>query len=178
MCSSDLMGGLEIDVNYAQSASWNWHGVLAKGTQALNQGWADGHFMAFKNTSTNLGLGFTSKAKSAWELGGTVTYALEKDVFQQTLDEFASALDVATLAASSGLPDIRFRQSQLKLFATYAIDKQSTVRFDVVRLQTRWDDWSWGYAGVPYTYSDGTTLSQSPHQLAHFLGVRYIYRWK
>ena len=172
------MSAYGLDMNYAHSLSWNWHGFVARGSQTLNQGWADGLFMAFENISTSLGLGFSGKLKSAWTLGANLSHAFEKDVYQQTLDESASALDISTLAASGGLPDIRFRQSHLTLFATYAIDKQSAVRLDLVRTQTQLSDWSWSYAGVPYTYSDGTTLSQSPQQLAHFLGVRYIYRWK
>lgn len=176
--TSQRMSGFGVDMNYAYSFSWNWNGFLSTGSQTLHQGWADGHFLAFENSTTTLGLGFTGKLKSAWQLGGMLSYALEKDVYRQSLDDSASTFDVNTLAASGGLPDVRFSQSQVKLFATYALDKQAAIRFDFVHMATRFDDWTWAFGGVPYTYSDGTTLSQAPRQSANFVGVRYIYKWK
>lgn len=175
---STRMNGFSVDMNYAYSYAWNWTGFVSTGTQTLNQGWAEGQYMAFSNNNTSLGLGFTGKLKSPWRLGGMLTYTHEKDVYKQTLDGFASNYDIATLAASGGLPDITFRQTQFKLFANYEIDKRSAVRVDWVYLTSHVNDWAWGYGGVPFTYSDGTTLSQKPNQSASFLGVMYVHKWK
>ena len=35
-----------------------------------------------------------------------------------------------------------------------------------------------GFDGVPYVYSDGTTLTQQQSQNATFAGVRYIHKWQ
>jgi hypothetical protein len=83
---------------------------------------------------------------------------------------------VASLAASGGLPDIDFKQTTLKLFGKYAIDKKSAVRVDFVHQKSTYNDWAWGYNGVPFTYSDGTTLSQNTDQRVNFVGITYIYQ--
>ena len=44
--------------------------------------------------------------------------------------------------------------------------------------RSTWTDWSFGYNGVPFRYSDGTTLSQQPRQNVTFVGMRYVYRWQ
>jgi hypothetical protein len=93
------------------------------------------------------------------------------------LDGTADAYTVASLTASGGLPDIVFRQTSLKLFGKYAIDKKSAVRFDFVHQMSSYNDWTWGYNGVPYTYADGTTLKQQTDQTVDFLGVTYLYQF-
>jgi MtrB/PioB family decaheme-associated outer membrane protein len=175
---STRMNGLSVDMNYAYSYAWNLNGYLSTGSQTLNQGWAEGQYMAFANNHTSLGLGFTGKLKSPWQLGGMLTYTYEKDAYKQTLDGMASNYDITTLAAAGGLPDIVYRQTQLKFFARYELDKRSAVRFDFIHLNAHVGDWAWGYGGVPYTYSDGTTLVQKPDQSANFLGVMYQHKWK
>jgi hypothetical protein len=47
-----------------------------------------------------------------------------------------------------------------------------------VHQQSATNDWIWGYNGVPFSYSDGTTLSQKPTQSVGYLGVTYIYVWQ
>jgi hypothetical protein len=62
------------------------------------------------------------------------------------------------------------------LFGKYALDKKSAVRVDFVHQKSTYNDWAWGYNGVPYTYSDGTTLTQKTDQSANFIGVTYVYQ--
>jgi len=132
--------------------------------------------MAFENTSFNAGLGFTGKIASNFEIGGTLSFSDDQSVYAQTLDAFAGADSVALLAASGGLPDVVYRQTALKLYGNYALDKRSSIRVDLIHQRTQVRDWAWGYSGVPFAFSDGTTLSQKQSQNVGFIGVSYVYR--
>jgi hypothetical protein len=133
--------------------------------------------MAFDNTATTLGVGFTGKPMANLDVGGTLSFIDDRSAYAQTLDPTAGAGSAELLAATGGLPDTVFRQTTLKLFARYAIDKQSSVRVDLAHQRTRWTDWAWGYNGTPFVYSDGTTIVRRPNQSATFVGVTYTRRW-
>ena len=125
-----------------------------------------------------MGVGVVGKPNSKIDVGANLSYVNDKSVFAQTLDPTADGASVALLAATGGLPDIVFRQVELKLFGRYALTKQSDVRLDLVHQRTSWNDWSWTYNGVPFAYSDGTTINRQPRMSATFVGIRYIYRWQ
>ena len=57
-------------------------------------------------------------------------------------------------------------------------DLLAEVGLDLVHDRTRLNEWTWGYNGVPFLYSDNTTVSLNPNQNVTFVGVRYIYRWQ
>ena len=64
----------------------------------------------------------------------------------------------------------------MKLFGKYALEKKgASVRLDLVHQRSALNDWAWGYNGVPFTYSDGTTAMQKPTQNVSFIGVTYVY---
>lgn len=170
------MNQLAIDASYALSFRWALNGYISRGLQTFNQSRNAGYVMAFENTNTNVGLGFTGKPTNQLDVGGNLNYVDDKSQYVQTLDAAADPYTAASLAATGGLPDIMFQQTALKLFAKYALDKQTAVRVDLIHQRTHFNDWAWGYAGVPYTYSDGTTVSQRQQQNVNFMGVSYIYQ--
>ncbi|MDA8109661.1 MAG: MtrB/PioB family outer membrane beta-barrel protein [Betaproteobacteria bacterium] len=90
----------------------------------------------------------------------------------------ASAANVNFLALSGGLPDVTFRQTRLSLFGKYALDKNSAVRVDLIHQNDRLNEWTWGYAGVPFTYADNTTITLNPNQRVTVLMGRYIYTFR
>jgi MtrB/PioB family decaheme-associated outer membrane protein len=165
-----------VDFVYAESFNWNFNGFLSQGTQTFNQSRYAGYVMAFENTSINFGLGFTGKISSNFEIGGNLTFSDDKSVYAQKLDAFAGADSVALLAATGGLPDVVYRQTALKLYGNYALDKKSSIRVDLVHQRANVNDWAWNYNGVPFSYSDGTTLTQKQSQSVGFIGITYIYR--
>lgn len=173
---SSRMGQFSVDAGYALSDKWGLTAFASQGTQTLNQARAAGYVLAYDNTSTMIGLGFTGKPTSTLEVGGSLSYIDDKSVYAQKLDVSADAYSAALLAASGGLPDIVFRQTALKLFGKYALDKRSAVRMDLVHQRSNVNDWAWGYNGVPYVYSDGTTVSQKPTQSVSVIGVTYIHQ--
>lgn len=165
-----------VDFVYAESFNWNFNGYVSQGAQTFNQSRYAGYVMAFENTSLNAGFGFTGKIASNFEIGGNLSFSDDKSVYAQTLDLFATADSAALLAATGGLPDVVYRQTALKLYGNYALDKRSAVRFDLIHQRNQANDWAWNYNGVPFAYSDGTTVMQKPSQHVSFIGLTYIYR--
>ena len=55
--------------------------------------------------------------------------------------------------------------------------KQSDVRLDLIHVHNKLEEWAWGYAGVPFTYSDNTTVTIRPDQHVTFIGGSYILRF-
>lgn len=170
------MHHLSVDWSYAVSFRVQLNGFASMGAQTFNQSRYAGYNMAFDNRNASFGLGFSAKPNSQLELGGSLSYVDDVSKYAQSLDATADAYTVASLVASGGLPDITFRQTALKLFGKYALDKKSEVRVDFVHQKSTYNDWAWGYNGVPYTYSDGTTLGQKSDQNVNFIGVTYVYK--
>lgn len=171
------MNSLSLDATYALNDKWNINGFVSYGQQELDQARPDAAFMAFDNTATTLGLGFTGKPMANLEVGGNLSYMNDRSEYAQTLDAGASGEAAALLAATGGLPDTLFRQTTLKLFGKYTLDKVSSIRVDLIHQRTRWTDWAWGYNGLPFAYSDGTTIVRKPTQNVTFIGVTYVRRW-
>lgn len=172
------MGQFSIDWSYALDETWALNGYASRSLQTLNQARPAGYVMSFQNVGLTANIGVTGKLFGKVLVGASLSGMNDRSVFDQTLDAFAGADSAALLAATGGLPDILLRQTTLKLFAKYAIDKRASVRADFVHQQSTTNDWAWGYNGVPFTYSDGTTLAQKPTQSVGFLGVTYTYLWQ
>jgi hypothetical protein len=170
------MNQFAIDASYALSFRWALNGYISRGLQTFNQSRTAGYVMAFDNTNTNLGIGFTGKPNNELEVGGILAYVDDKSQYVQTLDAAADPYTAASLAASGGLPDIMYQQTALKFFGKFTLNKQTAVRVDLIHQRTNFNDWAWSYAGVPYIYSDGTTVAQRQQQNVNFLGVSYIYQ--
>ena len=170
------MNLLGVDWTYALSDAWAINGYLSRGQQTLNQALPAGYLMAFNDTSLNASIGFAGKTTSKIELGGNLLYVNDRSIYAQGLDASADAYSAALLASTGGLPDIVFRQTALKLYGKYALDKTSSVRVDLIHQRTSMNDWAWGANGVPFVYSDGTTVMQQPTQNVSFIGVTYSYQ--
>ncbi|HVZ43697.1 MAG TPA: MtrB/PioB family decaheme-associated outer membrane protein [Ramlibacter sp.] len=172
------MDSVSVDGSYAINDNWNTNAFVTWGRQTLNQAKPLGYVMALRDASITAGVGVAGKLTSQWEVGGSVALVDDRTAYRQTLDPLAGADSATLLAAIGGLPDIAFRQAALKLFANYKVDAKSSVRVDFIYQQSHWNDWAWGYNGVPFTYSDGTTVAQKPSQNVAFVGVVYRYRFK
>jgi hypothetical protein len=77
-------------------------------------------------------------------------------------------------SSPASLPGYFYRQLSFKLFADYAIERNSGLRATFIYDRRKTNDWTW--AG--YTYSDGTTVSQPNLQDTSFIGASYYYRWR
>jgi MtrB/PioB family decaheme-associated outer membrane protein len=172
------MSNVGVDATFAVNDKWNLTGYLSRGRQELNQSRPDAAILDFDNKATSLGIGFTGKPIAKLDVGGSLSFLRDRSVFVQALDTTASLESAALLAATGGLPDIVFRQTTLKLFGKYTLDKQSAVRIEIGHQRSTWTDWAWNYNGTPFVYSDGTIVNRKPVQKVSFIGVRYTYRWQ
>jgi MtrB/PioB family decaheme-associated outer membrane protein len=172
------MNSVGMDLTYAVNDKWNLNGYVSRGRQQLNQARPEAAVIAFDNTATTFGVGFTGKPMGQLEVGGTLAFMNDRSEFAQTLDTNAGLGSAALLAATGGLPDIVFRQTTLKLFGKYTLDKQSAVRVEVGHQRSTWNDWAWNFNGTPFVYSDATIVNRQPKQRVSFIGVSYIYRWQ
>lgn len=160
------MNQFSVDWGYALSDKWGLNGYVSQGLQTLNQSHPAGYVIAFDNTNTGVGFGFTGKLASKLLVGGNLSYVDDKSVYKQTL------------VSSGGLPDVVYRQTALKLFGKYELEKGSSVRVDLVHQRVSVNDWAWDNNGTQFAYSDGTTVTQNPNQTVSFIGVTYIYLLK
>jgi predicted porin len=114
--------------------------------------------------------------------GFDVLYSKNVNKYPETITPLAGGPLLPTVGTVSAvpLPEIENRLVRLKLFAGYALKKNSEVRVDYIHERWKTDDWSWMFAnGTAFTYgttTDGTQVLQSQRQTADFVGVRYIYR--
>jgi len=167
-----------IDANYALSDAWNLNGFASYGTQKLNQARPAGSILAFDNTNLTLGLGATGRISEQIEVGGTLAYISDNNEYAQTLDPLANPSSGALLAATGGLPDIKFQQTELRLYGKYALAKNQALRLDAIYQQTKYNDWAYQYGSMPYTYSDNTTVTLDQNQSVVYIGVSYVYSWR
>jgi hypothetical protein len=172
------MRQLTLDATYAITDDWSLNGFFARGRQTLNQGKPDASFITFRNRETHFGVGVTGKASSKVQLGANLSFLQDRATFDQSLDATASPANAALLAATGGLPPIKFRQHILRLSGRYAIDKKSALSAELAHYRTRWDDWAWGFNGTPFVFADGTVGTRQASQSVNVLRVVYTYQWQ
>jgi MtrB/PioB family decaheme-associated outer membrane protein len=167
-----------LDVNYALSDAWNVNGYLSTGTQEINQARPQGYVLGFEDKSFNVGIGFNGKPSEKLKLGGMLSLINNEDSYTQGLVPDAAPGSAQLLAVTGGLPDITYRRTELRLFGTYAYTARSSVRFDAAYQKVKYDDWSFYYGGVPFLYSDNTTVNLQQDQNVGYLGLSYVYSWR
>lgn len=171
-----------IDASYALSDNWKlsayWnHG---KETQHVNHSL---YIATLEAESTALGFGVAGKLSSKIDLGGNLTYLDDKYSYGQGIEPTGNSAGSVTsnqayLTRTGGLPDTIFRVTRLNFFSKYALDKNSGLRLDLIHQRAKYDDWAWSYAGVPFTFSDNTTVSSQQKQNVTFVGVSYLYKFQ
>jgi len=158
-----------IDLSYAFSDEWQANGWVSKNDTEANranrisatQPWAS----TLLNNGKAIGAGLRGKPLEKVEIGADLSHSEITDKFRQW---------AIAGAAVPSLPSFFTRQTSLKLFGTYALQKNASLRLDYVFDRYRTNDWSW----ATWTYTDGTYLSQRMHQTVSFVGVTYIYRFQ
>jgi hypothetical protein len=138
-----------------------------------------------EDAGDSVGIGLRGQATTSLKLGADLQWTKNKTKYPETI----TLLGAGTVFPSSGgvnavgpLPDIENKLTRVKLFATYAVQKNADLRFDFIHERWETDDWSWLFAnGSAFTYgttTDGTQVTQAPKQTSNFIGVRYIYRFQ
>jgi MtrB/PioB family decaheme-associated outer membrane protein len=167
-----------LDITHTLSDNWSLNGYASQAFQVLHQALQAGYLMSFKNTTDSFGLGVTGRSGDKWEVGATLSYLSDRNVYLQELDASTDGANVALLAGTGGLPDVVYRQTSLNLFGKYKLNDKSSLRLDLIEQHSHYTDWTWAYQGTAFTYADGSTVWQKPDQSVLQVRLSYNYRWR
>lgn len=118
-----------------------------------------------RNLGESFGIGVQGRPMARLKLGADLTFSDIKDEFRQ---QAITGPDITPL------PDVTTRNTTLKLYADYAVQKNAGIRLNYIYDRWSSDDWTW----TTWTYADGTRLFQNSPQKVHFIGVSGYYRWR
>lgn len=159
-----------VDAAFALSDAWKLTGYVNQAEQILHVDHGTGYVAALDNDTVSVGIGVTGKLSNKLEVGADVSYTNDRNRYNLSMSTGAAIV--------GGLPDVTYRVSSLKLFGKYAMAKNGDIRVDLVHQSAQFDEWTWAASGVPFAYSDNTTVSMQPNQSVTFLGARYIYKFR
>ncbi len=159
-----------VDANYKLNDMWMLTGYASSGKQTMRMRQEIGYLADLDNLSNAIGLGASGAIGPKLQVGGNLSYL--KDVNSYKIGMTTGA------AITNPPPDENYRGTVLKLYGKYALDKASDVQVDLVHQRIKYDHWAWGSGGVPFSYTDNSTVSMQPVQNTTFIGVRYSYKFK
>ncbi|OGT05600.1 MAG: hypothetical protein A2Z65_04200 [Gallionellales bacterium RIFCSPLOWO2_02_58_13] len=160
-----------VDAALKLSEEWRATAYANRGSQTLNLDHSVGYIAELENVSTSLGMGVSGKPSDKLEVGGDLSYLDDANRYTQSMSSGAPL-------AGGGLPDITYRMTSLKLYGKYALEKNADLRIDMGYQRLMFDEWTWENNGVPFAYSDNTTVSMQQHQNVTYLGVSYIFKFR
>ncbi len=165
------MSSYGVDAAYGVSENWKLTAYVNQSRQTLHIDHNVGYLAELEDVSTSVGLGVVGKPIDKLELGGDLSMLDDSNRYK---------LSMATGAAivGGGLPDVDYRMTRLDLYGKYALQKNSTIRVDLIHQSLQFDEWTWSSNGTPFAYSDNTTVSMQPTQSVNFLGARYVYLFR
>jgi predicted porin len=179
-----------IDAAYTINENWQvtaWY--TRDQTEATQRGQRDGTgdpALAVKEANLEdigdtLGLGLRGTLMPKLKAGLDLLYSKNVNKYPEAIT-LLGAGSVYRSGTTGPLPNITNTLTRINLHATWALQKNSDLRFEYVHERWKTDDWSWLFAdGTPFTYgttTDGTQVVQASKQNADFIGVRYIYRFQ
>jgi len=164
---------LSLDGTYTVSEDWQFYGFVTRDENFASQSTisganAPGGIVAqtwranLRSEGDAVGLGVRARPMAKVTVGADVVASRD----------FSSYGLEATIPDAARLPDIRTQRNSLRLYGTYEVDKQFTVRLDLASERLYTDDWTW----TGWTYADGTTVRVQPRERAEFVGISVVYR--
>jgi len=165
------MNSFGVDAALTVSEKWKLTGYVNRGDQTNHVDYNVGYQAALEDVNTSVGIGAIGKLTSKIEVGGGLSYLNDSNSYQQSMATGAAIV-------GGGLPDVTYRMTSLKLYGKYALKNNADIRVDLMHQSVKFDEWTWGYNGTPFAYSDNTTVSMQPNQNVTFLGASYVYRFR
>jgi MtrB/PioB family decaheme-associated outer membrane protein len=169
------MNLFSVDAAYTLSDRWKLTGYGSVGDQTMNEADRANYVADTKNRTAAFGFGVSGKPTGVLEVGAGMSRVRDTTRYGLAPDFASTPNNIAQNAV--GLPNVMYSDTRYSAFAKYALSKQSDLRFDAMRVVSKLEEWSWGYNGVPFVYSDGTTVGLNPHQQVTLLSARYIYKF-
>jgi hypothetical protein len=169
---------VSLDSTYTVSETWRINGYVARSYNRWNVNKANLGDDT-KNIDDTLGLGVNGKLTSSLLFGMDISMSHDITTFNNVVAT-ANVAGPGNIAGFAGqpfpgnyLPNINYRTKKLNLQGKYLLDKVSEIKVTFIYQQFKTDDWQWGYNGVPFLYSDNTTVSQPMTQNLRFIGASY-----
>ena len=177
-----ISDSLSLDSAYMVTEIWRVNGYVTRSYNRWNVNKASLGDDT-RNTADTLGIGINGKITSSLVIGMDILATRDTTTFNNMPSTGNIAVTPATVAATGQsmpgnyLPAINYRTRKVNLHGKYAVNKVSDVQMTFIYQQFRTDDWQWGYNGVPFLYSDNTTVSQPMNQNLKFIGASYLLRF-
>ncbi|HEY6966257.1 MAG TPA: MtrB/PioB family decaheme-associated outer membrane protein [Burkholderiales bacterium] len=172
------MFNASLDADYQIAQNWKLRAFVTSNERSYHMYRIGDYEVPMKDTSTTFGVGFSGTPAEKFRVGGDLLSMHDK-LGYNLKGQNATAQAVFDASGYNGLPDVKFKLFRLNLYGDYVIDKASSVRLDYIHHRTFFDEWTWeGKNGVPFLYSDNTTLSAKTTQTVNFIGARYVYRFQ
>ena len=168
---------LGADLTYKISDAWNLTAYASYGEQSVDAGHSTGYDAVLKDENNGAGLSLSGSLSPRFQAGLDATWISDVLKYTQVQDPLASANNARFLSEQGGLPDVNYRLLSLRLFGQYLIDKKRSVRVDLIHHRTYFNEWTYNYNGVPFTYNDNTTLNAKETQSVTMVGVSYVHRF-
>jgi MtrB/PioB family decaheme-associated outer membrane protein len=170
-----------VDASFAVSDNLKLTGYASQSHQNLKINHSTGYQADLNTRSDGFGFGASGNPSSKLEVGAQLTYLQDNTKYGLAAapSSAAGAPPTATNLAQAalGLPDVRYHMTRLNLTGTYSLDKTASVRVSLIHQRTKLDEWSYSNNGVPYLFSDNTTVTLNPRQTVNVLGVMYIFKF-
>lgn len=173
-----ISDSLSLDSTYTVSETWRINGYVTRSYNRWNVNKANLGDDT-KNIDDTLGIAVNGKLSSNLLVGVDIMATRDITTFnnQVATSNVGGAGNIAGFAGQpfpgNYLPNINYRTRKLNLQGKYLLDKVSEIKMTFIYQQFKTDDWQWGYNGVPFLYSDNTTVSQPATQNLRFIGASY-----
>lgn len=182
-----------LDTSYKLSETWSVGGYWTHSESRWNVNKV-GIGDDTKNQTDTVGLSIKGKVSASLKVGFDATLASDVTTFNNFVAPTVVGLatqGTGTNANLSGnivgangtrtpggnyLPNISYNTVKLNLYGVYDLDKKASIKVNLAYQEFKSDDWQWAYNGVPFLYSDNTTVS-SPNQAVTFLGVAFVRKF-
>jgi MtrB/PioB family decaheme-associated outer membrane protein len=165
------MNSFGIDAALSMSENWKLTGYVNQGFQTQHIDHSVGYMAELENVNTTLGLGVVGRPSSKLEVGGELSYMDDINHYKQSMATGAAIV-------GGGLPDVTYRMTILKFFGKYALQKNADISVNLVQQMVQFDEWTWANNGIPFTYSDNSSVSMQQNQNVTFLGASYVYKFR
>jgi MtrB/PioB family decaheme-associated outer membrane protein len=180
------MGNLALDATYAMSDAWKISAYASQGKQTIDSGHSTGYDLLLKDKATSFGVGVKGKPMGRLQVGADLSWLKDLLEYDLSVDPLASTATTATspltnaqqLALTGGLPDVTYKLTRLNLYGEYALQKSAYVRLDYIHHKTFFNEWMWSNNGIPFLYSDNTTVDFKQTQTVNFVGATYVYKFQ
>lgn len=122
-----------------------------------------------KLDSDQFGLGLKGKIRKV-EVGAEYLYSQDRNEQEINLPVIPAP---GPVAGQGVLPDTKYVQNTFKLFASYPLDKVTTLRADYIYDLRKMDDYTW----ENWVYGDGTRVFVDPKQTTQIIGVSLSHKF-